>query len=405
MNKLFQKIILLSILSLGMLFWLRNYSVAIFMFFSGSILYFVYEEQKQVNRQMMQYRFKKNIQLKEVKEEKNFNSDLLESLIKTMNMPMVFIDKNGTIAFVNDSFIEAFNLPDINNMRYQEAFTGQLLTIVDQSYVFQKKFNTMICNNNQYYQIDTTSLYNGEIFNGSLILFTDVTQMKEVEQLQKQFFSDISKELKSPMSIVINTVETLEHDDIKDNDTFSAFMVILLKEIYHMQNIIDDILELSRLDQPQVRIYPTVIDIEAIIKESIVAFDQMAREKHISIIYQNFIKDNIVLDDTSIKTIITNVVSNAVKFSNEGVITIKTKKYDNHFVLTVQDEGIGIAKDHIPYVFDRFYQINNSKNKNNGTGLGLSIVKRMVELNNGDIIVESEANIGSTFTITIPLSD
>ena len=405
MNKIYHKIILLSILSLGMLFWIRDFSLAIFIFFSVSILYFVYEQQKQVNRQMVQYRLKKNIQLKEVKEEKKFSSHLLESLIKTMNMPMVFIDKNGMVAFVNDSFLEAFNLSNISNMRYQEAFTGQLLTIVDQSYVFQKKRNTFLCNNNKYYQIDATPLYDEEIFNGALILFTDVTQMKEVEQLQKQFFSDISKELKPLISTIINTAETLEHDDIKDNDTFSAFMVILLKEIYYMQNIIDDILELSRLEQPQVRIHPAVIDIEALMKESIAMFDPSAREKYISIIYQNFIEDSISLDEMSIKTIICNLVSNAVKFSKEGVVTIKTKKIDNHFVLTVQDEGVGIAKDHIPYVFDRFFQINSSKNKNNGTGLGLSIVKRMVELNHGDITIESEVNIGSTFTITIPLNN
>jgi len=270
--------------------------------------------------------------------------------------------------------------------------------------MFQKKCNTILCNNTKYYQIDTAPLYDNEVFNGELILFTDVTQIKEVEQSQKQFFSNISKELKSPMSIIIDTVEKVEQDKIKDNDTFNAFMVILLKESYHMQNIIDDILELSRLDQPQVRIHPTTIGIEDIIKESIITFEPMAREKHISIIYQNFIKDEIALDATCMKTIISNLVSNAVTFSNEGVITIKTKKNDNDFVLIVQDEGIGIAQNYIPFIFDRFFQINSSKRKNDGTGLGLSIVKRMVELHGGDIKIESEVNIGSTFTITIPLN-
>ena len=404
MNKIYQKIIFLSILSLGLLFSIRDYSVVIFIVFSGCTLYLVYTEEKQITRQMMQYRYKKNIQLKEIKEEEKFNSDLLQTLITTMHMPMLFIDTYGVIAFVNESFIEAFNFSNIGGMRYQEVFTGQLLSIIDQSYMFQKKCNTILCNNTKYYQIDTAPLYDNEVFNGELILFTDVTQIKEVEQSQKQFFSNISKELKSPMSIIIDTVEKVEQDKIKDNDTFNAFMVILLKESYHMQNIIDDILELSRLDQPQVRIHPTTIGIEDIIKESIITFEPMAREKHISIIYQNFIKDEIALDATCMKTIISNLVSNAVTFSNEGVITIKTKKNDNDFVLIVQDEGIGIAQNYIPFIFDRFFQINSSKRKNDGTGLGLSIVKRMVELHGGDIKIESEVNIGSTFTITIPLN-
>lgn len=403
MNKLYQKIIYISILAALLMFWQIDFSIVIFVVYAGIIMFFIYGQQKRVETEMAKYRMKKNTQLKEVKGEKEFSEDLLQSLIKTMNMPMIFMDKDGIIVFANSSFKEAFVIPDVEGMNYQDAFSGQMLNIAEQSYVFERKFNTIVCVNESYYQIDATPLFNDVIFNGALLLFTDVSQMKEIERLQKQFFSDISHELKTPMSAIIGSAEILKRDGIKDNETFNEFMGILLKESYRMQNIINDILELTRLERPVVHLQPSLIDVETLIKESVEMFEPLAKEKHISIIYQNYIEDGVVLDYTTIKTVINNLVSNAVKYSKEGVITIKTREKDKHFILTVQDEGIGIAKDHIPFVFDRFFQVDRSRSKKIGSGLGLSIVKRMVELNQGSIHLDSEPSIGSTFIVSIPM--
>ena len=110
-----------------------------------------------------------------------------------------------------------------------------------------------------------------------------------------------------------------------------------------------------------------------------------------------------MLDDTTIKTVLNNLVSNAIKYSNSGVISIKAYDDNQNLIIKVQDEGIGISKADIPLIFDRFFQVDRSRSKKLGTGLGLSIVKRMVELNNGKIEVESELGIGSTFLITLPI--
>lgn len=353
---------------------------------------------------MANYRFKKNSQLEEVKYEKDFSKDLLKSLINTMNVPMIFVDKEGIIVFANASFEEAFQLPKNIQAPYQEVCNGSLRHVIEESYVNERKYNAIEGIDGKYYQIDATPLLNDTIFNGVIILFTDVSQMKEIDRLQKQFFSDISHELKTPMAAIIGSAEILKRDGIKDNVTFNEFMAILLKESYRMQDIINDILELSRLEQPQVTINPSIVDIETVIKESVEMFEPLAREKRISIIYQNYCKEEIVLDYLTIKTVINNLLSNAIRYSKEGVITIKTKQKNSHFILTVQDEGIGIAKENIPFVFDRFFQVDRSRSKKVGIGLGLSIVKRMITLNNGSIFLESEENIGSTFLVEIPIN-
>ena len=179
------------------------------------------------------------------------------------------------------------------------------------------------------------------------VLFTDVSKMKEIEDMQKQFLSDVSHELKTPMSAIIGSVEILKRDGLDSPEIFQEFMDILLKESYRMQNIINDILELSRLS---------------------------------------------------------NFISNAIKYSNDGVITIKTKKENNMFVLSVQDEGMGIPKNKLNYIYDRFYQVDKSRSSKISTGLGLSIVKKIVELNQGTIDVESTLGIGSTFTVKLPIN-
>ena len=221
--------------------------------------------------------------------------------------------------------------------------------------------------------------------------------------MQKQFFSDISHELKTPMSAIIGSVEILQKEGVQNKETFNEFMGILLKESYRMQNIIEDILELSRLEQPQVSLSPRLIDINSLVKDTVELFEPLAKDKHLSLFYQTKVSRELMLDYTTVKTILNNLVSNAIKYSKSGVISIKIYSDEKNLTIKVQDEGVGISKDDIPLIFDRFFQVDRSRSKKLGTGLGLSIVKRMVELNNGTIEVESNPGIGSVFTITLPI--
>ena len=163
-------------------------------------------------------------------------------------------------------------------------------------------------------------------------------------------------------------------------------------------------MELSRLDQTKVSLDYQELDVKAVVKESMDLFEPLAKEKHLSLIYHNQIKEPLILDYSTVKTILSNFISNAIKYSNEGIITIKTKKEDDTFILSVQDEGIGIPKNKLNYIYDRFYQVDKSRSSKISTGLGLSIVKKIVELNQGTIDVESSAGIGSTFIVKLPIN-
>lgn len=170
-----------------------------------------------------------------------------------------------------------------------------------------------------------------------------------------------------------------------------------------MQNIIGDILELSRLEQPQATINPSLIEMKALVKDTVELFEPLAKDKQLSLVYQVRVENELMLDYTTVKTILNNLVSNAIKYSNEGVISIKCSCKEDKLLIVVQDEGIGISKENIPFIFDRFFQVDRSRSKKIGTGLGLSIVKKMVELNNGTIDVESTPGIGTAFTVILPI--
>lgn len=404
MNRNYQKIIFCFIVATILLIWNSSYAFIYLCGFTLVMIYLVYDINKQNLQQIDFYRQKKENEIREVEGEKDFNHKILNSLIKTMNLPMIFINCKGTIIFTNQSFRDAFNIKHLRGKYYKDIFVGQLLNVVDQSYVFERKFSTVTEINERYYQIESTPVFRNEsFFDGSIILFTDVSQVKEIEKMQKQFFSDISHELKTPMSAIIGSVEILQKEGIQNKETFDEFMGILLKESYRMQNIIEDILELSRLEQPRVTLSPKLIDVDSIVKDTVELFEPLAKDKHLSMVYQTKVSKELMLDYATVKTILNNLVSNAIKYSNSGVISIKVFNDKDKLTLIVQDEGIGISKDDIPLIYDRFFQVDRSRSKKLGTGLGLSIVKRMVELNNGSISVESDQGIGSVFTVVLPI--
>lgn len=404
MNRNYQKIIFCFIVASILLIWNSSYAFIYLCGFTLVMIYLVYDINKQNLQQIDFYRQKKENEIREVEGEKDFNHKILNSLIKTMNLPMIFINCKGTIIFTNQSFRDAFNIKHLRGKYYKDIFVGQLLNVVDQSYVFERKFSTVTEINERYYKIESTPVFRNEsFFDGSIILFTDVSQVKEIEKMQKQFFSDISHELKTPMSAIIGSVEILQKEGIQNKETFDEFMGILLKESYRMQNIIEDILELSRLEQPRVTLSPKLIDVDSIVKDTVELFEPLAKDKHLSMVYQTKVSKELMLDYATVKTILNNLVSNAIKYSNSGVISIKAFNDKDKLTLIVQDEGIGISKDDIPLIYDRFFQVDRSRSKKLGTGLGLSIVKRMVELNNGSISVESDQGIGSVFTVVLPI--
>lgn len=401
------KVLVLGLIALLLAYFNKAYSILIMLVLILIYVVNAYQLEKHYQRMGRFMQRERDNELKEVEIENKYHEKILSQLIRSMNLPMLFVDKEGKIAFTNQSFRKGFEIPHLKGRYYKDIFVGEMLDLVEQCYVFERPLSTVVKIQSRYYQVESSPVFSDHeklIFDGTIVLFTDVSKMKEIEDMQKQFLSDVSHELKTPMSAIIGSVEILKRDGMESPEIFNEFMDILLKESYRMQNIINDILELSRLDQTKVSLDYQELDVKAVVKESMDLFEPLAKEKHLSLIYHNQIKEPLILDYSTVKTILSNFISNAIKYSNKGIITIKTKKEDDTFILSVQDEGIGIPKNKLNYIYDRFYQVDKSRSSKISTGLGLSIVKKIVELNQGTINVESRAGIGSTFIVKLPIN-
>lgn len=401
------KVLVLGLIALLLTYFNKAYSILIMLVLILIYVVNTYQLEKHYQRMGRFMQRERDNELKEVEIENKYHEKILSQLIRSMNLPMLFVNKEGKIAFTNQSFRKGFEIPHLKGRYYKDIFVGEMLDLVEQCYVFERPLSTVVKIQSRYYQVESSPVFSDHeklIFDGTIVLFTDVSKMKEIEDMQKQFLSDVSHELKTPMSAIIGSVEILKRDGMESPEIFNEFMDILLKESYRMQNIINDILELSRLDQTKVSLDYQELDVKAVVKESMDLFEPLAKEKHLSLIYHNQIKEPLILDYSTVKTILSNFISNAIKYSNEGIITIKTKKEDDTFILSVQDEGIGIPKNKLNYIYDRFYQVDKSRSSKISTGLGLSIVKKIVELNQGTIDVESSAGIGSTFIVKLPIN-
>ena len=243
--------------------------------------------------------------------------------------------------------------------------------------------------------------------NSLQIIFTDITKLKDVDRLKSAFISTASHELRTPLTSIIGYSDTLlTHDDLEEN-VKTEFLEIILDEGKRLKNIMDDMLDLTRIESGKFKLKKEKISLntlisQAIERQSIKITDNKISIK-ISILPENL---EIICDNDKFLQAIDNLLSNAVKFSHpEGEIAINAYQNDKNVFIEVKDFGIGISEEHLSNIFERFYRVKDVPIQNQGTGLGLSIVKDIITLHDGEIKVDSEVGRGSTFSIMLPRTE
>ena len=243
---------------------------------------------------------------------------------------------------------------------------------------------------------------------GYIIVLIDVTRETEVNKLKNTFISNVSHELRTPVTVLRTYIDTLCHNgDDFDETTKKEFMQTIDTEAKRLHTMVNDILDFSRLESGNVRLKKEYSNLAELLEQNISSIKILADEKNIKI---NFIKHEIPavpINVESMDRVIRNLLSNAIKYSQEGknIEVLIHECCDKSFVeFSVKDNGIGIAKEHLEKIFDRFYRVENATHTIKGTGLGLHLVKMTIEkYHNGEIRVESKEGSGSVFTVKLPL--
>jgi len=240
---------------------------------------------------------------------------------------------------------------------------------------------------------------------GTGILWRDVTRERTADAMKSQLLSTVSHELRTPLASIKGFATTLLRQDVKwDEATQRDFLRIIEEETDRLTEIIDNLLDMSQLEAGALRIAKEPTQLRQLIRE-VVDEMRMRTEAHYFVVDLPSEMPRVLIDPRRIRQVLTNLIGNAIKYSQKGQITIACEVEDDHLIVSVADQGEGIPPQFLGRIFERFFQVDGASTRRvGGSGLGLAISRGIIEAHDGTIWAESVAGRGSTFRFTLPLA-
>ena len=324
----------------------------------------------------------------------------LSAILRSMDSGVVVIDNSHKILMINPYAKKIFGIyDDVIGMEISGAIKDSNFNSVFDDLYEYKEIRTEIPKKREL-RIKTTEIINQGEHIGDVAVIQDITDIRKLENIRSQFVTNVSHELKTPLTSIKGFAETLRF--VKDEDKKNKFLDIIDEEVERLTRLINDILTLSNIEQNKDKnkdIFNPNETIEKVFSVMIIE----AQRKNISLIKDLKSTHNLFGNVDKFKQMILNMLDNAIKYSEEGCyVKICTKNVKDEIEIIIKDNGIGIPKKDIPRIFERFYRVDKARSrKNGGTGLGLAIVKYIVKSFNGKIRVESILGKGTVFKIKI----
>ena len=345
----------------------------------------------------------------------------LEAVLMSIANGVVVCDNNDTVVLINNHAKELLELQDDQLMNtniqqyvdtegdycFKEKIEEYKKLSLEEKSKQQITFNITIDGRILKSIISPMFTQNNHDYVGYIIVLIDVTREIEMDQMKSQFISNVSHELRTPVTVLRSYIDTLyNYSDEFDEKTKKEFIETLNTEIIRLNGMVNDILDFSRLEA-NAKIEKTENDMSQLVDACVSQVQVLLKEHNLHI---NVEKDDdipqIMCNYDGISRALTNYLSNAIKYAPENS-TINVRLYkeseNNQIVVTVRDEGIGIAPEFQKKVFERFYRVENKTHSVKGTGLGLHLVKTTIEKHHGHVFVNSQPNPGSTFGFTLPI--
>ncbi|MCE5003886.1 MULTISPECIES: two-component system histidine kinase PnpS [Staphylococcus] len=349
--------------------------------------------------------------LERLNSEQKIQRNRLVTTLENIPSAVLMIDKHGNIVVANKTFYDIFNEnTNVEQQNYEKLLHPTLKKLVVEGFRTEKPvYDQVELLLNQIHQkfFDTSCVpiltRTKKRLQGMVIVLHDITQLKKLENLRRDFVANVSHELKTPITSIKGFTETLLDGAKNDEASLDMFLNIMLKESNRIQSLVDDLLDLSKIEQ-NTELDKHSIRLSKVAHHALEMIQPLAQDKNIELIDE--INDNVtaMADESKMSQVIVNLLSNAVNYSPpDKTITIRVYNKERCKVIEVIDQGIGIAKEETYRIFERFYRVDKARSRDSGgTGLGLSITKHIVEGYQGTIEVESELGKGSIFRVQLP---
>lgn len=360
-----------------------------------------------------------NLKLKNIVQEISKEKDYLQTILKGMTEGVLVVDGRGRIRMVNEALRKLFPLPEevldktllevIRNTELEEAVREAIrdgktsafeLTLPSSP---EKSFevNVVAIPPSQIHEKDEKNI------EGAIAVFHDISRLKELEKVRQDFVANVSHELRTPLTTIKGYAETLLEGALKE-EVAPQFVQVIKRHTDRLTKIVEDLLMLSKIESNEFQLKKEPIGLHVLIRDVIDYVKESAEKRRIAISEGEVSPRRWVSADRNyLEQILVNLLDNAIKYSHEGgaIILSAVERGQKKIEFSIQDYGIGIPREDLPRIFERFYRVDKGRSQNlGGTGLGLSIVKHLVQAHGGRVWVESQLGEGSIFYFTLSSS-
>ena len=342
------------------------------------------------------YQFHKNI----VKTKKDLGLALDQFILGAQALPdgVLSLDQSNHILWANKKIqrMLGIKIPDDLNKPITYIFRDtKLLDLIDAN--DNKKSISIIIDDNKY-QINLIE-FGAE---NKLLICRNINNEEKSEAIRKRFISDVSHELKTPLTVIMGNSELMLNADIEQKQQ-KILLNATLDQVQRMNTLIADLISLNRVDTTKTIQRDKKVMVTDLKNQILSSLSSLRLKKDISFEFNIDSKKNILGSFSEVYSALENLVSNAFRYTDKGSISINWSIIKGQGVLSVTDSGIGISKEHLTKITDRFYRVDTDRSRNSGgTGLGLAIVKNIMDHHNGSIEIKSDVSKGSTFSLVFP---
>ena len=326
------------------------------------------------------------------------------SVLDSINQGVIIFSKNFRVRFTNDIALEMFGK---HQFFLGEKIKSKKLSVINKILKDAKKnisaennLDIKVKGEDRNYLLTATKM---ETTNELILVINDISSMRKLEDLRKQFVTDVSHEIKTPISVIRAGSETLYSGAINDEKVSNKFLKSILDNSERLSEMVDDLMELEKIEFGGLVLKKEKFNVNNEIQLIFDAQQALLVDKKLS--FNNYIGKDIFLntDKESFRTVFSNLINNSIKYSKpKGFINLTAINNSEELSIRIEDNGHGIEKQHLDKIFNRFYRTSKARAHTKGTGLGLSLVKQLISRMNGEVKVESKISKGTSFFVSIP---
>ncbi|HRZ39818.1 MAG TPA: ATP-binding protein [Candidatus Omnitrophota bacterium] len=334
----------------------------------------------------------------------------LEAVFHGMVEGVVVIDRSGKVLSINPAFERIFGIPDkdIVGRPFLEVVRNndmvELMNAVLREGKPVSREIPFVLPVRKIFQINAAPVFEGGSISGCLAVIHDITEIKRLETMRKDFVANVSHELKTPLTTIKGFIETLLAGALEDRQNNRNFLKIIEGQVERLNTLVNDLLSLACLESKEIVFRREKVDLSRLADAALTEAQSQWQKMKLTV--RNELPPGLYVagDMDKLTQVLSNLIDNAIKFNTDnGVLTISCQDLGSHVKICVEDTGIGIPEKDLPRLFERFYRVDRARSRElGGTGLGLSIVKHIVEKHRGEVGVESVEGTGSKFWFTLP---